>query len=135
MANEELKACPFCGLTMTKLICSKYANGRTKKALTGVTANRFSRMCINRGCSVHLVTLEYTTQELTDAAWNHRQPDTELVKALEGLVEELDGIEQDEGITACQCLAKAPDDMTEPKPCNYCIATESLAKHKENSNG
>lgn len=78
----ELKPCPFCGLTITKLICSKYANGRTEKSLNKVTANRFSRMCVNRSCPVYLITVAYVTQELADAAWNTRQPDKELVEAL-----------------------------------------------------
>lgn len=52
----------------------------------------------------------------------------DLVTACKRLIEDLELIEQDESITACQCLAKAPDDITAPLPCNYCAAKIAIAK-------
>ena len=54
----------------------------------------------------------------------------DLRDACEGLVADAEMLEQDEGITACQCLAKTPDDITEPPPCNYCKAVAAIAKAK-----
>ena len=47
--------------------------------------------------------------------WNNFE---NLLKACESLIENLELIEQGEGITACQCLEKAPDNITDPPPCN-----------------
>ncbi len=52
----------------------------------------------------------------------------DLLAACKGLSEELEGIEEDEGITACQCLGRTPDDITEPLPCNYCKAKAAIAE-------
>lgn len=66
--------------------------------------------------------------------WNAFEPDGlvgEMVKALEGTIAELEWLEQDDGIPACQCTAKIPEDRVEPPPCNYCIAKAVLAKAEE----
>ena len=57
--------------------------------------------------------------------WNS-QPD--LLEACKGLVEDLKMLQEDEGITACQCVAKATDDTAEPPKCNYCKAEAAIAK-------
>ena len=61
-----------------------------------------------------------------------RQRD-DLLAVCEGLTEDLELIEQDEGITACQCMAKCPDDIVEPPPCNYCQAKAAIAKAQPSS--
>ena len=55
----------------------------------------------------------------------------DLLDACEGLVEDCELLEQDESISACQCMAKAPDDITEPLPCNYCKAKAAISSAKE----
>lgn len=52
----------------------------------------------------------------------------DLLEACEGMVKDLEMIEQDEAITACQCMAKAPDDIIDPLPCYYCAAKTAIAK-------
>ena len=54
----------------------------------------------------------------------------ELLVACKRLVGALELIEQDEHITACQCLGRAPDDITDPEPCDYCAARAVIAKAK-----
>ena len=54
-----------------------------------------------------------------------------LMAACEGLIEDRELIEQDEAIGACQCLAKAPDDILEPEPCSYCKAKTALAEARQ----
>lgn len=49
-----------------------------------------------------------------------------LVEATKALVEDRNILQQDEGIFACQCLAKAPDDITEPPLCCYCLGKQAL---------
>lgn len=51
----------------------------------------------------------------------------ELVGACEGLAEELENLEQDECITACQCVGKTPEMICDPLPCNYCKAKQILS--------
>ena len=51
-----------------------------------------------------------------------------LLDACKELVADRDILQQDEGIFACQCLAKAPDDITEPPLCCYCLGKESIAQ-------
>ncbi len=46
----------------------------------------------------------------------------DLLEACKSLVDELEGIEQDDGITACQCL------ITGSPPCNYCKAKQVIAE-------
>jgi hypothetical protein len=75
--NEELKKCPFCGLSITRLNTCKFENGKLAAVYSEDTANRFSRMCINPKCPVHVVTETHPTRELADAAWNTR--DTTLL--------------------------------------------------------
>ena len=51
-----------------------------------------------------------------------------LLEACKELVADRDILQQDEGIFACQCLAKAPDDITEPPLCCYCLSKEAIAQ-------
>ena len=50
-----------------------------------------------------------------------------LRKAVDGLMAELDNIESDEGITACQCNPRTPEMLTEPDPCAYCYAKHVIS--------
>jgi len=65
-----------------------------------------------------------------DHYYHLAQQRDDLLTACKGLVADLELIEQDESITACQCLAKAPDDIVEPPPCNYCRAKTAIANAK-----
>ncbi len=51
----------------------------------------------------------------------------ELLEACKGLIEELENLEQDEGITACQCIGKTPEMICDPLPCNYCMAKSAIS--------
>lgn len=51
-----------------------------------------------------------------------------LLEALEGMVENVEEMQSDDDISACQCLGRAPDDITPPPPCPYCKAHAALAK-------
>ncbi len=56
---------------------------------------------------------------------------TDLLAACNGLIEDKDLVEQDEGITACQCTTKMPEDAIEPLPCIYCVAKAAIAKAED----
>ncbi len=66
--------------------------------------------------------LENKEKEI-DTLTRHRD---KLLAACKALVEDGEYLEQDEGITACQCLAKAPDDIVEPPKCGYCLAKSAI---------
>jgi len=51
-----------------------------------------------------------------------------LLDALRGMVGDAELLECDEGISACFCMAKAPDDITAPPPCAYCRARALLER-------
>lgn len=44
----------------------------------------------------------------------------------EALVLVLRDAEAEWGTSVCECLGEAPDDITPPGPCSYCIAREAL---------
>ena len=70
------------------------------------------QLCIESNILGYIYTIE-----------NHRD---KLLAACKALVEDGEYLEQDEGITACQCLAKAPDDIVEPPKCGYCLAKAAI---------
>ncbi len=49
-----------------------------------------------------------------------------LLAACEGMVKDREEAERIEGIFACQCLAKAPDDIVEPPKSSYCQAKAAI---------
>ena len=55
-----------------------------------------------------------------------RQRDA-LLEACKELVADREMLEQDEAITACQCMSSAPDDITPPLPCAYCQGKAAIA--------
>ena len=73
--------------------------------------------------------IQFMNEMPSEVAKTFQQRD-DLLAACEGLIADVEMLEQDDGVTACQCLAKTPDDITEPPPCNYCKAVAAIAKAK-----
>lgn len=70
--STEIKNCPFCGSNMYHAIENHYW------------------MCQTKGCFMNA----HFVAESEAAAWNQRQPDTELIEALEGIVKLSGDVEQ-----------------------------------------
>ena len=101
MPNEELKACPCCG-----------SGAEIKNTPQSDFIRREVRYWVrcNKQCIEQFET--YETPRQAKEAWNHRQPDTELVKALEAVL--------DAGDEGCceECMDKDA------------IAKQALAKYR-----